>query len=292
MFKLKVLVLLTLVAVMIAPQLAPGRIDAQEDDTVSVLAIDYMGEALESVNIYDRGFNVELTIVDQREMGLVVTDGRLEEYDLVLVDTQVLDPLVAGGVIIHGRTICDFFPELCPPEPPDPCRIFPWFPGCTFPPCPPDWLTCPPILFDIPVFLGPVPDPWDPETLIDVINSENIFFDPRNEVGFFPEPAIFEVTRPNFTLDINDATLVVTPACNYVMHIDEFAELGFQPIVVEGYQETPFNVGAFIPEGDNAELAAEFASMLLTDPEIQLGLSAATGLLPGNPEVLAEILPQ
>lgn len=270
-------------------------VEAQDEGVLRVLAIDYMGEALENAPIYDKGYEFELTTVDRRDFQSIVVEGRLQEFDLVLGDNQTIDPLVVeSGQADLFVSICDILPDLCaPPLLRDLCVRFPWLPMCRFP-CPPNGLSCPPILFwDIPIIIDPWPPmEWTIDNLIEIINTETVMVDPRNMVGFYPEPAIFEVTRPTFTTNLEEAYLAFTPACNYVMHYEEFAELGFQPIVVEGYQETPFNVGAYVVGSGNVELAANFASLLLVDTEVQSNIFETTGLLPGNLEVLSEVLPK
>ena len=192
-----------------------------------VLAIDYMGDALEAAGVYDLGFNMDVTVVDQRAMGVVVTDGRFLDYDIVLVDNQTIDPFLRDQGREAFIPICDLLPDLCPdPEPLDICILNPWLPICGNP-CPPNALSCPPILWDVPIIIDPWdPMPWTLDSLIDVVESEQIMVDPRNEVGFFLRPAIFDIARPNLTTELDEAHLVFTPACNFIGHFDEFSEKG------------------------------------------------------------------
>lgn len=278
----------TLFALIMA--LLVGMSTAQAQDPLRILTIDYMGEALEAADVYEQDFDIELTVVNQQELREVTHSGALAEFDLVLVDNQEFGKIasVTGDRFI--TPICELVPEFCPdPIPLDICQLSPWLPqcGCQF------GLSCPPwILVDVPIII----DPWvDMELalpdLIDVVESEQIFIDPRTSIGVFLEPAIFDVARPQVTIDLDEAFLAFTAACNYVMNYEEFTERGFVPIVVEDYEETPFGVSPYIATEGNIETAIEFSKMLMNNPEMQLKMSEAVGLLPGNIEALEAMLP-
>ena len=256
-----------------------------QSDVLRVLAIDYMGEALEAVGVYEMGFDIDMTVAHREEMGGVIQELRQDEFDIVLVDNQTMDPLLAD----LDQTI--FIPV--PPIQPLPlCEAFPWIPFCRDW-CPPNVLCPLPILWDKPIIVDPwEPMPWTLDRLIEVVETEIVMVDPRNEIGFELQPEILNLASPNLTDNLDEAFLVFTPACNYVMHFDEFNSKGFLPIEVEGYQERPFNVGAYVVAEGNVELATEFASLLVNDPKVQMTLFETTGLLPRNFDVLTEILPQ
>jgi len=286
-----------LIVVAVVLMFGISNISAQDsgETTLRILAIDYMGDVLEQTGIYDMGISLEVTIVNQQELEVFAREGILTEFDLVLVDNITLAPLISELSNDFFVDICDIAPELCPPPiPEDLCARFPWLPGCGNPCESPFGWTCPPVIFwDIPIIIDPWdPMPWTLDDLITVVETETVMVDPRNGVGFFLEPEIFNLARPNLTIELEEAFLVFTPACNYVMHYDEFTEMGFLPITVEGYLETPFNVGPYIPANGNVELATEFTSLLLNDVNVQLSVFETTGLLPSNVDALTEILPQ
>lgn len=259
-------------------------------DPLRVLTIDYMGEALERTGVLETlDYDVELTVLSPQDFseyvaGGVTTEGKILEYDMWLVDNFVIEgPELEDFVIPVCEIIdCDIF------TPPDRCGII-WRFGCP-PPCPLA-LSCP-IVWDVELIIDPWPPmPWTIEELIEVVEREPVMVDPRNAVGFFLEPAIFEYARPNLTLDIEEAYMVFTAACNYVMHYEEFTEAGFLPIEVAGYEPATFNVNPYVMAEGNVELTADFVNKLYTDIDIQLGLFEATGLLPSNVDALNEILP-
>ena len=270
---------------------ASAQADAQGRG-LRVLAIDYMEKALNATEILGQ-FDAEMTVADQRELESYLLGGAIRDFDIVLIDNQALDrflPVLEPDVFVP---VCETNPSLCPPEPEiDFCALHPWVPFCG------NWCPNPPmcnpvIVWDIPILI----DPWDPmrwtlDDLIRIVETEPILFDPRNEVGFLPRSAIFDLARPRLTMELEEAFLAITPACNYVVHFEEFNERGFIPIEVEGYEEIPFNVGAYVIAGGNVELATEFTAQLVHDPNVQRAFFDSIMLLPANLEVLGEILPR
>lgn len=267
------------------------NITQAQDAGLRVLTLDYLGSTLETSEL---GLNIDLTVVGQKEFEGLALEGRLAEFDLVLVDNQVIDPILpelGDGIFIP---LCERNPEFCPqidPNITDICIRHPFLRICGDP-CPPTGLSCVArVAWDIQIVVGPSPEPWTLDRLIETVNVETVMVDPRNGMGFYLKPEVFNLARPNLTINFEEAALVFTPACNYIAHYDEFTEMGLTPIIVEGYQETPFDIGAYVVAEGNVDLATEFTSMLINDTELQMGIYRATGLLPVNIDVLNEILP-
>src|SRR5687767_4183506 len=156
----------------------------QAQDGLRVLTLDYLGQTFETSEL---GLNIDLTVVGQKEFEGLALEGRLAEFDLVLVDNQVIDPFLpqlGEGFFIP---LCERNPDLCwPPVPniPDLCALRPWLPMCGNP-CPsPISLSCPPVIaWDIPIIIDPWdPMPWTLDQLIETVNVETVMVDPRNGV--------------------------------------------------------------------------------------------------------------